>query len=173
MMSVAHILLGSNLGNPHVNLQKAINLMMDAGLLISRQSKVYSSKAWGNVNQDDFLNAVLEVNTNLNPPALLNTLLQIELKMGRVRGEQKWMPRTIDLDILYFKDEIIDLPHLKIPHPYLTQRRFTLLPLNDIAADFIHPQFKKSTKELLALCKDEGEVHGTGLSLSIQRPGIL
>ncbi len=86
--------------------------------------------------------------------------------MGRVRGELQWMPRLIDLDILYFNDDIIQLPDLKIPHPYIAERRFTLIPLNDIAPDFIHPQLKVSNKTLLQQCEDKSEVVKTNLKLN-------
>jgi len=172
-MAVSYILLGSNLGNTLLNLQNAIHNLQQTEVQVLACSKVYQTKAWGNVNQDDFLNVVIKVNTDLNASELLTTLLAIELKMGRIRGEEKWMPRLIDLDILYFNDEIIDQQHLKIPHPYIADRRFTLIPLNDIAANYFHPQLKLSTQQLLLNCTDNSKVLPTSYTLSISNPNLL
>jgi 2-amino-4-hydroxy-6-hydroxymethyldihydropteridine diphosphokinase len=167
-MSISYILLGSNLGNKLAHLEKAIFFLKRAGINLLEISHLYQTKAWGNENQDDFYNLVLKAETNLNPVDLLETLLNIESKMGRVRSEEKWLPRIIDLDILYYNSQVIDLPELKIPHPYIAKRKFTLIPLNDIAADYIHPILGLTNKELLQNCLDQGEVIETNLSLDIE-----
>jgi 2-amino-4-hydroxy-6-hydroxymethyldihydropteridine diphosphokinase len=115
-----------------------------------------------------FTTVVLKIETNLNAVDLLETLLAIESEMGRIRSEEKWLPRIIDLDILYYNNEVIDLPELQIPHPFIAKRKFTLIPLNDIAADYIHPVLGLTNKELLQNCLDQGEVIETNLSLDIE-----
>ena len=102
---------------------------------------------------------VTQINPILSAIALLEALLLIENKLGRQRGDQKWQARTIDLDILFFNNDIIDSPDLKVPHPYLHERKFTLVPLAEIAANFVHPIFNKSIAELENECSDELEVN--------------
>lgn len=170
-MQKVFILLGSNMGDSLQQLQTAINYMPTNNLRVVKYSNVYKTKAWGNTNQNDFLNAVVEVHTNLSPEQTLQTLLTIEEKMGRVRTEEKWQPRIIDLDILYYNQEIIDIPHLKIPHPYIAMRMFTLVPLCDIAPNFMHPVIHQSNLELKQLCKDEVAVDITNFHLSIKVEG--
>ncbi len=156
-MNQAYILLGTNLGDKRANLQQAI-LSISANLIsIISYSDIYETAAWGNTNQDNFYNQVIEVNTELSSTDLLKTLLLIETKMGRIRN-QKWEARIIDLDILYFNHEIIDTENLKVPHPYLHVRRFTLEPLVQIAPEFLHPVFNKTNTALLENCSDNSEV---------------
>lgn len=156
-MNQAFILLGTNLGDKMANLQEAISLIKKNNIVICCKSMIYETDAWGNTNQDNFYNQVIEVNTELCANDLLQTLLQIETQMGRIRN-QKWEARIIDLDILYFNHEIIDTENLKVPHPYLHVRRFTLTPLAQIAPDFLHPDFNKTNTELLQNCSDKSEV---------------
>jgi 2-amino-4-hydroxy-6-hydroxymethyldihydropteridine diphosphokinase len=124
---------------------------------VSNASSIYETAAWGKNDQPAFLNQVLEIETALSPPQLLKTILAIEENIGRVRQE-KYGPRIIDIDILLFNDEVLHLPMLKIPHPQLQNRRFVLVPLAEIAPDLIHPVFKKTIAELLAICPDKLEV---------------
>ncbi len=156
-MNRAYILLGTNLGDKMDNLQESISLIEKSLIVIISKSSVYETAAWGNTNQDNFYNQVIEVNTELSATDLLKTLLQIETQMGRVRN-QKWEARIIDLDILYFNHEIIDTENLKVPHPYLHVRRFTLAPLVQIAPEFLHPVFNKTNTVLLENCSDNSEV---------------
>ncbi len=165
-MSNVYILLGSNLGDQLSNLQEACSFLKAKSIKVIASSPIYRTKAWGNVNQDDFLNVILNVETKLDANQLLNELLAIEILMGRVRGQLQWMPRLIDIDILYFNDEIIQLPNLKIPHPYIAERRFTLIPLNDLAPNFIHPKLNLSNNKLLQKCVDKSEVVKTNLILN-------
>jgi 2-amino-4-hydroxy-6-hydroxymethyldihydropteridine diphosphokinase len=166
-MSIVYILLGSNLGNKLSNLNQAVVNISATGVNVIQLSPIYQTKAWGNINQDDFFNVVLKAETKHNALTLIEKFLAIELHMGRERDQQKWMPRLIDIDILYFNDEIIQLPNLVIPHPFIPQRRFTLMPLNDIAPDYIHPELKISNNKLLKKCSDSSQVLKTKLNLNV------
>ncbi|MBK7182486.1 MAG: 2-amino-4-hydroxy-6-hydroxymethyldihydropteridine diphosphokinase [Bacteroidetes bacterium] len=158
-MNTAYVLLGGNKGERLTNIEKAISFIEKLVGPISNKSKIYVTAAWGNTNQPDFYNQVICVSTKLSAIALLEALLLIENKLGRQRGDQKWQARTIDLDILFFNNDIIDSPDLKVPHPYLHERKFTLVPLAEIAANFVHPIFNKSIAELENECSDELEVN--------------
>lgn len=120
---------------------------------ILQQSAIYETEAWGIKEQPAFLNQALAIGTPLSPETLLHTILRIEETLGRKR-EIKYGPRTIDIDIALFNDAIIRLPDLKIPHPQMQNRRFALQCLHDIAAEKIHPVFKKTIAQLLAECPD-------------------
>lgn len=151
------LLLGSNQGDPLRNLGDAAGgIEKDAGRIVGR-SAIYKSAAWGMEAQPDFLNQILNIESTFSPDVLLKKLLAIEEKMGRVRVE-KWGPRLIDIDILFFGDEVIDTPSLHIPHPGIPQRRFTLLPLVEIAPDLRHPVLGKTMRELLFECEDRLKV---------------
>jgi 2-amino-4-hydroxy-6-hydroxymethyldihydropteridine diphosphokinase len=165
-MAIVYILLGSNLNNKISQLNTALQNIIAQGLNVKACSSVYQTKAWGNTNQDDFLNVVLKAQTNLNASDLLETLLNIELQMGRIRGQEKWMPRLIDIDILYYEEEIIQLPNLILPHLYIQQRRFTLIPLNEVAPHYVHPILKLTNAKLLELCEDESDVIKTDHTLN-------
>ncbi len=156
-MKGIYLLLGTNLGDREKNLLTAINLMLERRIAVKAISSVYETAAWGIEEQPGFLNQVLEVATDLSPEALLKTLLAIELEMGRVRI-QKWGERLIDIDILYYRDEVIDIPELKVPHLEIPNRRFTLVPLVELAAGEVHPVLGKTQEELLAVCPDTLEV---------------
>jgi 2-amino-4-hydroxy-6-hydroxymethyldihydropteridine diphosphokinase len=138
-------------------LDQAKKSIQDKIGLIIKTSSIYETAAWGNTDQPSFLNCILLLSTHLNPDELLKSLLSIEAEMGRTR-EEKWAPRTIDLDILYYKDEIINSENLIIPHPQIQNRRFTLVPLCEILPDFIHPVLGVSNLDLLTVCKDNSEV---------------
>ena len=117
---------------------------------------IYESAAWGPIQQEPLLNRVLKVETSLPPEELLEILLTIERKLGRER-RIKWGPRIIDIDLLYYNQEIIRTDTLSVPHPFIPERRFTLAPLAEIAPDFIHPVLKKDQETLLRECKDDLE----------------
>lgn len=151
------ILLGSNLGNRMQLMQDAAEQISIHIGRLSNSSSYYETKAWGNEAQPDFLNQVLVCETAQKPIDVLNSCLSIEKKLGRDRKE-KWGSRTIDIDILYFGNEIIALPELKIPHAFLHERRFTLVPLAEVLPDFVHPVFNFSSKQLLDRCTDGLEV---------------
>lgn len=120
-------------------------------------SSLYETAAWGNTNQNAFLNQVLCIESKLAPITLLEKCLSIEKKMGRIR-DSKWSPRTIDIDILFYHDVMMEKENLIIPHPRIQDRLFTLVPLNEIAPHEIHPIFKRSIHQLLQECSDNLEV---------------
>jgi len=151
--------LGSNLGNRQTNLSKAINeINENVGRVISF-SGVYETEAWGFESNDNFLNQVIVVMTDVEPFQLIDDLLDIEKTMGRKRNDyRKYESRIIDIDILFYGEEIISEENLKIPHPLLHERKFILEPLNEIAPDLIHPLLGKPISKLLEECPDTGVV---------------
>jgi 2-amino-4-hydroxy-6-hydroxymethyldihydropteridine diphosphokinase len=153
MLKTIYLLTGSNIGNSQMHLQLALVKIASVVGHITKQSSVYKTEPWGNTNQQDFLNQVLEVETELHPIEVLKIILTIETEMGRNRMH-KWEPRIIDIDLLFYADEIIESDELVVPHPLLHQRRFTLLPLAEIAANVVHPIFIKTIGELLVDCTD-------------------
>jgi len=148
------ISLGTNLGDRSENLKMAIHAIDLTIGSISRQSSVYETKPWGKSNQPDFFNQVILIHTNKTSEDCLHLLLAIEEQMGRTR-EERWGARLIDLDLLYADGDIIETDRLTLPHPAIPQRRFVLVPLVEIASDFIHPQLKKNQRQLLDECPDE------------------
>ena len=153
-MNRTYLLLGSNMGNSRELLVDAIHqIEKQTGNLICA-SGLYSTAAWGNTDQPDFLNQVIVIETKLSAEQTLQSVLSIEKKMGRVRTVKN-APRIIDIDILFFNREIIHQADLIVPHPEIQNRRFALIPLNEIDPTFVHPVFGKSVHELLKLCKDQ------------------
>ena len=154
MTKSIYLLLGSNLGDRKSNLRKARNeIAIRAGKIIGK-SALYETAPWGVTEQPQFLNQVVQLESTLPPRYLLEELLQIETFLGRERI-QKWESRIIDIDILLYDHEVVNSHQLTIPHPHLHERRFTLLPLSEIAPDFIHPILQKSITELLKGCPDQ------------------
>ena len=138
----AFVALGSNLGDKTGNLKRALEKMRVRGIHILKESSVLTTEPWGGVEQDSFVNQVIEVETWLPVPVLLETLLSIESEMGRVR-EVHWGPRLIDLDLLFVEDQVIYTDKLILPHPYIAERLFVLESLQEIAPHFIHPVLKQ------------------------------
>lgn len=156
MKSEVFLLLGTNLGNTSMNLERARIYIKKIGNIVT-ESSVYRTKAWGKTDQPDFYNQVLGITTDLEPEELLQKVLSIESEIGRERKE-KWGPRIIDIDILFYENKIIELENLSVPHPGIPDRRFVLEPLAEIAPDFIHPLLKKNIRTLLKECPDILEV---------------
>ncbi|MDA0193789.1 MAG: 2-amino-4-hydroxy-6-hydroxymethyldihydropteridine diphosphokinase [Bacteroidetes bacterium] len=157
MIHKATLLLGTNLGNRDDNLRMACELISkDLGVL-SKQSSIYKTAAWGKIDQPDFLNQVIIIETTRTSQALIKGCLAIEVQMGRIR-KHKWGERIIDIDILYFDDEIIYSTNLAIPHPGIPNRRFTLVPLVEIAPNYLHPILNNTHEALLEECNDKSEV---------------
>jgi 2-amino-4-hydroxy-6-hydroxymethyldihydropteridine diphosphokinase len=159
-VTVTYLLLGSNLGNKLQYLHNAeIEISSCVGKII-KKSSMYQSPPWGFKHADFFLNRVLQIETQQTPDELLDTILEIEKKSGRIRlpKSKTYQSREIDIDILFFDNIIINTGKLEIPHPRLHLRKFTLVPLLEITPDLIHPVYKKTIYELLKLCKDNSEV---------------
>lgn len=134
-MTTAYLGLGANLGDRLANLQRAVDLLAEvSGLRVARSSRVYETEPVGGPEQPEYLNAVVEVETDLAPHDLLEACLSVETRMGRVRAEP-WGPRTIDVDVLTYGDETIDEPDLVVPHPRMHERGFVLVPLAELTAD--------------------------------------
>jgi 2-amino-4-hydroxy-6-hydroxymethyldihydropteridine diphosphokinase len=147
-MYKTYILLGSNLGDCRKYLSDAI-LEIECKLgTISSKSSLYQTASWGNLDQPDFINQVIELKTSLSPADLLKAILKVENVLGRQRLK-KWGSRTIDIDILLYEDQIVNTADLVIPHPYLSVRRFSLMPLSEIAPNLLHPISRKNITELL------------------------
>ncbi len=152
-MNTAYLLTGGNMGNRLNNLQQAAEFIQQNCGKIIASSSVYETEAWGKTDQPAFLNQALQIETDLSPDSLMQALLDIESRMGRIRTI-KMGPRIIDLDILLINDLIQTSPLLTIPHPALPLRKFALLPLAEIAPQVIHPIEKKTILELLQICPD-------------------
>ena len=157
-MNTAYLILGGNKGDRLQNLQKALQLISQKAGIIVETSDIFTTNAWGNTEQPDFLNQALYLQTSLRAVDLLQTLLSIEQELGRVRDQQKWTARIIDIDILFYNTDIITTPALKIPHPFIQERMFVLVPMAQIAPMLVHPVFKKSIQTLLLECTDKLEV---------------
>ncbi|MEO5783559.1 MAG: 2-amino-4-hydroxy-6-hydroxymethyldihydropteridine diphosphokinase [Ginsengibacter sp.] len=160
-MNLIYLLIGGNLGNRIVNLSIARDFIeTEIGKIITASS-IYQSASWGIIEQPDFLNQVLLVETKFSAEETMQLILSIENKMGRIRT-LKNASRIIDIDILFFNDEIINRENLTIPHPEIQNRKFALIPLNEIAPDLMHPVFTKSIRNLLSTSKDKLEVKRLG-----------
>lgn len=146
--------LGSNLGNREQHFQQACELLEKSYIRIQQRSPIYETQPFGITDQPDFLNQVLIVKTKLPPNFLLEKLLGIEKKMRRVRG-QKNGPRIIDIDLLFYKNILIDDDSFVLPHPGIPDRRCVLQPLADLMPDAIHPLLNKSILQLLDECPDQ------------------
>ncbi|HQV05953.1 MAG: 2-amino-4-hydroxy-6-hydroxymethyldihydropteridine diphosphokinase [Chitinophagaceae bacterium] len=148
-----YLLTGSNVGHREKNLSTALTLINETCGLITQASAMYETAAWGKTDQPAFLNQALELSTPLTARQLMRQLLQLEKTMGRERQE-KFGPRLIDMDILFYKNEIKHYKYLTLPHPALPYRRFALLPLASIAPHKIHPVLQKDITTLLQECTD-------------------
>ena len=153
-MNKTYLLLGSNMGNSMQQLASAGKYIERSIGKIRRQSSLYKTAAWGNTDQPDFINQVVVVETSQTAADCMNAILVIEKDMGRIRTVKN-APRVIDIDILFFNKDIINTPLLKVPHPYIQERRFVLVPLNELSPRFIHPVLGKTVSLLLKQCPDK------------------
>ena len=165
------LLLGSNLGGRRRMLADAKEMIGRKAGPVIRESSLYETEPWGFESQHAFLNQVLAMETHLEPQELMELLLEIEKELGRGSDRKKlsnnasgdsnagYSSRVIDIDILFYDQRIIDTPSLKVPHPQLHKRRFTLEPLNELDPNLVHPFFGKTISRLLAECHDSSQVH--------------
>lgn len=164
-MTGIFLLLGTNLGDRHRNLLRAKDLLLEAGIDVLASSSIYETQPWGKEDQPWFLNVLLEIRTSFTPEVLLLKCQDVEEELGRTRYE-KWGERIIDVDILYYHDQVINTRKLTIPHPEIQNRKFTLLPLVELAAFVDHPVLHNNHMSLLAACEDPLEVKKTKLTLN-------
>ena len=153
-MSKVYLSIGSNKGNRSVLINKAIDeIEKKVGIIISRSS-IYESKSWG-FDSNDFYNLCLLIDTDIMPKSLLINLKRIEKSMGREDVDGSYSDRLIDIDILFYDNITTDLEDLKIPHPKIEIRKFVLVPMLEIANDYVHPILNKTIKELYNDCSDQ------------------
>ncbi|PHX73782.1 MAG: 2-amino-4-hydroxy-6-hydroxymethyldihydropteridine diphosphokinase [Chitinophagaceae bacterium] len=152
-MNDAYLLIGGNVGDRNFYLTKSVELIADKCGKIEQFSSIYETAPWGKLDQGAFLNQVIRISTRLEPIELLNTILKVENILGRKR-EEKYGARTIDIDILYYNNLTVHEAALTIPHPRISERRFVLTPLAEIASHFIDPKHNKSISTLLLACPD-------------------
>ncbi len=149
--------LGSNQGDRELNLKNSIKLLNSKAGKVLNSSRIYESEPWGVKNQNYFLNQVIEIETHIDPIDLLNICKNIEYDMGR-NPEIRWGKRVIDIDILYYQSRVINQKKLIIPHKLMQERKFVMIPLNDLNENHLHPILKITNKEILNNCIDSCKV---------------
>tara|TARA_B100000989_G_scaffold57823_1_gene39274 strand:- start:944 stop:1438 length:495 start_codon:yes stop_codon:yes gene_type:complete len=164
-MRKIYLSIGSNKGNRYSFIKEALELIQKDIGHVTLKSKIYETKSWG-FRSDDFLNICLMIKSELIPAELLKKIQNVEGIIGRKRNSSEISAREIDIDILFYSDEIVDQKDLIIPHPRLHLRNFVLYPLNDIASNFIHPILKKPVNELLEECEDNDTPVESSLNFS-------
>lgn len=157
-MARVYFLLGGNLGDREKILSRAIKKMVGQIGSLVQSSSIYETEPWGFSHELNFLNQVVVLESNLKAIKILDLTQEIEKDLGRVRKKNQYSERTIDIDILFYDEDIILSERLRVPHPRIQERMFALMPMMDVGADFIHPVIGKSIKELLVNCSDKMEV---------------
>jgi 2-amino-4-hydroxy-6-hydroxymethyldihydropteridine diphosphokinase len=150
--------IGTNLGDRENNLKEAVARIEEHIGRVLKCSSLYETEPWGFDSGNQFLNIVLKVETKLEPSGVLGRILMIETLLGRVRGEKQYSSRVIDIDILFYEDQIIEEKSLTIPHPLMHKRRFVLVPLCEIEPEWVHPILKKTIVIMLKTCGDRSQV---------------
>ena len=163
-MSKIYLSIGSNKGNRYSQIKEALNLIREDIGGITLISKIYETKSWG-FESEKFLNLCIAIKSELSPDKLLFSINSIEEKIGRKRDSKKVNAREIDIDIIFYSNKIVNQEELIIPHPRLELRNFVLVPLSEIASDFVHPILLKSVKELLECSNDDNIPIKTSLTI--------
>ena len=153
-----YILLGGNIGNKQFVFSETRERLAAQVGPITQQSAVYETEPWGFESSDMFWNQAIEIETGLSPDEVLDQTHGIEQALGRIRKENQFDSRIIDIDVLFFGSQIVNQPNLEIPHPRIQDRKFVLVPLSEIAPDLVHPVFRKTIGELLDECTDQLQV---------------
>jgi 2-amino-4-hydroxy-6-hydroxymethyldihydropteridine diphosphokinase len=154
-MNKVTLLAGGNLGERKDNLEAAIKFICKEIGGILKLSSIYETEPWGFEHEQNFLNQAVEVETEFAPEKILEKIHEFENNLGKKKRTGEYLARTIDIDILFFNDEIINQPDLIIPHPRLHERKFVLEPLAEIIPDFIHPVFNEKISKLNNKCLDD------------------
>ena len=157
-MNRLFLLLGGNLGNKSLIFKEAQNKLQEKLGKITKKSSIYETEPWGFKTKDNFWNQALIIETPLSHKEILKITKDTEIELGRIRGEKRYTSRTIDIDLLFLGNLIINEPNLEIPHPRMINRRFVLIPMSEIAPEWVHPVFKKTITKLLEECTDSLEV---------------
>lgn len=158
-LPLVYLGLGANLGECKRTLQKAVLALIRSGFELTAFSPLYRTAPWGKIGQPDYRNAVVEGRWNIAPDAMLEAVLKIEKALGRDRAkEERWGPRTVDIDILAVDGQILDSPTLTLPHPRMAERRFVITPLAALAPHWIHPKTGLTASVMLLNCPDSGEL---------------
>lgn len=155
---ILYLLLGSNLGEKKKQMDQTIDLIPEMIGQVTKRSSFYETEPWGFSSEEFFLNIALQTLTSLSLEEVMQQIDEIEKMFGRERSDRGYSSRTMDIDILFYDDLVLDQDILKIPHPRLQDRRFVLVPLNEIAHELIHPVFLKTIGELLQDCTDTKNV---------------
>ena len=153
-MAKLYLLLGGNLGDKEKIFSEVKRLLKKKVGEITTQSDIYETEPWGFESEDMFWNQALEISTSLSPVEVLRETQQTEAELGRIRKSDRYDSRMIDIDMLFYDNQIIEFENLTIPHPRILERKFVLMPLAEIAPTFIHPIFRKTIGQLLLECTD-------------------
>jgi 2-amino-4-hydroxy-6-hydroxymethyldihydropteridine diphosphokinase len=151
---ILYLLLGSNLGEKKKQINQAVDLIVAKIGPVIKQSSFYETEPWGFSSKENFLNKALQILTSLSPEEVMQKIGEIEKWFGRERSGKSYSSRTMDIDILFYDGLVLDKEILKIPHPLIQDRRFVLVPLDEIAHELVHPVFLKTIEELLRECSD-------------------
>ena len=158
MKRAIYLCIGGNLGEREANLEEAIDFIgFNFGDVVG-VSSIYESEPWGMSDVPNFLNQVVHIQSELTDKELLEEIADLEEFFGRERSSQGYVSREMDIDVLFIGEEIISTESLHVPHPRMSERRFVLEPLVEIAPEFIHPELKQSVEVLLKACSDKGKV---------------